>query len=485
MTVVDDAHHLDADTVDALCAALGGAPAESVVVVAGRPGPDAGEMDRLVAGLTGDFAGRAHLLSLPPLPESDVGDLCRDLLGGEVGHELAHAVTQESGALPGAVVETVRAWAGSGRVAATGSGLALVRTSSSPTAAGQVRHLLAQTVDHLPAEELDVLHVVAALDRPVTVDGLVPLVDGPLPSVAAAAVGSERARPGVDRTWLRTTLDQLSDRSLLTSGPAGYAPRDALLRDALLHWLRPSSRHALHRRIAEQAVIPAAERISHWVHAGEPQLARAASVDACAEAMAQGRYEQALPHLRRLCDLTDDPGATPSDRLEAFEQLGDVCATLGRSQESRSAYAVAVEVARANLVEGGDRVRGKLRGAEERTVISRTAVAATSTAGATGSGGTTGSGAGATGSTAGTRPHDGHRGSRCPRSRGRARCCTSAPTPRPQPTSTGASRRHCRWPTRAPTWVDGPSSGSSWPAPCTSRGESSGPRTGAPPRRSR
>lgn len=160
------------------------------------------------------------------------------------------------------------------------------------------------------------------------------------------------------------------DQALLTCEDSGFTVRDPLLRDVLVAWLRPSALRRLHRRIAERAHIPASQRVRHWLGAGEPQLARAASLEASSQAISEGRYEHARPHLRQLTRLSNTPDAVPSDRLEVFERLGDVCGVLGRAQEAQAAFATASEIAQAHGLPDLERIEAKLLRAAGDTVIS-------------------------------------------------------------------------------------------------------------------
>ena len=82
-------------------------------------------------------------------------------------------------------------------------------------------------------------------------------------------------------------------------------------------------------------------------------------MDAAAEAVAEGHYEQARRHLRRLCRAQDMPEAEPADRMELFERLGDVCATLGRTREAADAYDAGAGLARDHGLAELSRLEGK------------------------------------------------------------------------------------------------------------------------------
>jgi DNA-binding SARP family transcriptional activator len=347
--LVDDAHRLPQVRIDAL-ADVHGVP----VVVAGRLDPAHRGLEQLVERFAEHGGAPAHQLHLPPLEQDEAAALCEVVLRGPVTEDLVRAVLREA-QLPGEVIDLLRGWAGRGRVAATRDGLVLVQADRADALRLPRTRLLTEAVDQLAGEELELLHLVAVMGRPVAPEVLLPLLG---PSAAGETAVSQR-------TWVARTLDVLVDRALLVPTDGGFTTCEPLLRDALLAWLRPSALRRLHRTVAERAHIPASARIVHWQGAGEPELAQAAALEASADALSEGQYEQALPHLRRLSALTATPESVPSDRLEVSERLGDVYGALGRPHEARLAYADAIQVAQAAQLPDLDRVDGKLRGAEE------------------------------------------------------------------------------------------------------------------------
>jgi len=342
--LVDDVHLLSAPAVERLADGLASLRGPACVVLAARPSLDDGRAQRLVASM----GGRASLLTLPPLAPDEVAELCAGLLHGDASSQLTAEVVARTGGVPGAVVTLVREWTSGGRVAATSSGLVVLHGEVAGSPGTPVRRLLSQAVDHLSPAAMDVLHLVAVLGRPVTPELLLPLT------------ADLRPRGTTDHEqWLRATLDHLADLTLITASDAGLGPRDPLLTDLVLTWLRPSARRRLHRRVAERAHISSAERVEHWLQAGEPQLARAASMDAAAEAVEEHQYERARIHLRRLCRTSEVNDAAPSDRVELYERWGDVAEVLGRTHEARAAFAAGASTARAHDLPDHERLEAK------------------------------------------------------------------------------------------------------------------------------
>lgn len=358
VVVLDDVHQLAPEAADRLASTLAGVRGPVTVVVAGRANLGTSSLHRITEALTAQHPGRGHVLRLQGLVPEDVGRLCSGLLCGDVSSQLVGAAVRDSAGLPGTVVRVVREWARSGRVAATTEGLVVLEGSSGPST--QTRRRLASAVDHLDSGELEVLQLVTVLGRPVAPCLLLDLLAERPPG-----------RPD-NEEWLRKVLDHLVDLKLLTTSDAGIGPRDPLQRDALVAWLRPSVLRRLHRRVAERAQISSQERVEHWARGGEPQLARAASLDAANEALAEGRHDDARAALQRLCQSAAAAGAAPADRVELFELLGDACVALGRFHEAATAYATAAGTARAGGNPGAAaaaRLDHKRSTAEQRTAV--------------------------------------------------------------------------------------------------------------------
>ncbi|GAA2723914.1 BTAD domain-containing putative transcriptional regulator [Cellulomonas aerilata] len=357
VVLVDDVHLLPDTGVDQLGERLPTLCGPVCVVLAGRS-PD---VDAPAQRLARRWGARGSLLAVPPLGSEEVAELCTALLHGEVSTQLADDVVQRTGGLAGSVVPLVREWAAAGRIAATGSGLVVLNRGAAAQTDVSLRQLLVEAVAQLPAAALDLLHLVAVIGRPVTVEVLLPLT-----SALGLATGAN------DFRWLRSTLDHLTDLALLTSTEAGLAPRDPLFNDLVLTWLRPSVRRQLHRKIAERAYISSAERVEHWTRAGEPQLARAAAMDAAADAAEEHQHERARLYLRRLCHASEETNATPADRAELYEHWGDAAALLGRMPEARAAYATAAATAWAHELPDHARLDAKCRGVMAGTPLPAT-----------------------------------------------------------------------------------------------------------------
>jgi hypothetical protein len=312
-----------------------------VVVRAPARGEDPA-WDRLVVGED------VRSLELEPLLHDDVERLASHLLGGPVTLGLVEALYAETDGLPGGIMTTARRWSTAGRLVATGAGLALAPADDGDDQSG--RRALTRALPRLDGDALEALLLAAVLDQPVT------------PSLLGSLL-SEDAGPG--RIRATAALEQLVDLALLRTSPAGSVWRHPRLRDAVHGWMRPAVRRRLHRRVAEQAPIPSAGRISHWLEAGERELACVAALEAAGECSARGDHAGARTHLLEVCSLGDLPEAATSDRVDLFERLGDACSLLRRPEEARTAYEQALEVARANLLDDSPRLSRKVEAASD------------------------------------------------------------------------------------------------------------------------
>lgn len=292
---------------------------------------------------------RLFRIDLQPLRSQEVARLARTLLGGDTPPQLLEALMSETQGLPGRIVATVQAWLRAGRVAATAQGLVLMPEGEHRQEDHTAHQMLAPLLDQLGEGDLAVLQLMSVLSEPAT------------PSMIRPLVADADGQPGlqeVDRQ-VQSSFKLLVDLSVLSSQPSGYVFRDPLLCDAVRSWLRPSARQELHRRIAERGHIATAQRVSHWLSAGEPLFARAAALEASAEAANGGRYEDARTLLMQICSLGGMVEAPPENRVDLHERLGDVCALLLRTDEARAAYAVAASVSRAHELPDLARVTAK------------------------------------------------------------------------------------------------------------------------------
>jgi DNA-binding SARP family transcriptional activator len=351
---------------EALLGALTGAD-RLVLHLDGLPEPASPALDRLCQllprlsgrvaivatahGSAADAAGEgvAHVrrLQLTPFTSDEVCSLTEELLAGPPTPELVDAVIEAGGCQPGPIVSTLRSWSKDGRVAATARGLVLMPALDGRPDPG-TQALLVRAQNDLTALEMQVLHLAAVLGnrlRPSTLESLLS-ADHEDDDLDAGPAQLDRLDAAAVARLVAGTLDRLTDLAILTLEAGSYRFRHPLLRESALSWLRPSVRRRLHRLVAERASLPSADRVEHWLDAGDTPLACAAAMDAVEEAMRDHRFDDARTHLLRVCSLGDLVEADPVDRVQLFERVGDVAVTLGRRVEAQQAFSVALSVAR-------------------------------------------------------------------------------------------------------------------------------------------
>jgi hypothetical protein len=127
----------------------------------------------------------------------------------------------------------------------------------------------------------------------------------------------------------------------------------------------------LHGLIADRVPLDAAERINHWLAAGEPERARMVAVAAATDAVSADKLAEARDHLFAVREACDLPACDPRQRVELLELIGEVAGAMGRSSEARDAYRAALRLAREHSLGGLERLGGKMTGLGHRTYLSR------------------------------------------------------------------------------------------------------------------
>ena len=280
-----------------------------------------------------------HAVELQPLLREELHELAVQVLGDRAGPAMLLELEQKAGGSDGAAVATMHQWLREGRVHSSGQGMVLV-DGTNPADHTAVRTTLARTIERISALDLEVFSTIAVLDRAVSVDQLMPLLsepsDGPPGLLLLAAP---------DRQDLDRTVGHLCDLGLLRRLEGRVALRDQLLVDAVRSWLRPSVLHRLHRSIAERAPVTSADRVGHWLAAGEPELACAAALEAAEIAIEEARHEDARGHVLQVCSLADGHVEVPGASLDLPEQLAEVLRQLDRPDDAQRTLARTVAMA--------------------------------------------------------------------------------------------------------------------------------------------
>lgn len=317
LVLLDDLQQADAQSLDVLTALVRDHPGP-LVAVAGVAGHRA-QVHPL------DAAGPATVVDLPPLSVEEVAELLTPLLLGPPAPSLVDELSVASRGVTAEVVRTAQQLVAEGSVLSTPNGMVRM-----PRQRGDAAHLearLARVRELHGAAGGDVVDLLAVLDRPTTAPELTRL-------------------SGADPRSVRSALDQLCDLRLVVQHPGGFRLVDALAREQAYQWLRPTVRRELHRRVAESARLPAADRSEHWLRSGEPVLACAAALEAADEALASGDAVRARAHLRTVAEHAEQQGIGVDDRIGLCERLVDVARRTGRPWEAQELCERAIDLAR-------------------------------------------------------------------------------------------------------------------------------------------
>jgi len=336
--VVDHLHEADTQALAALEeAVLSGALALATCPTSRLAGPTA-----LATALVQASAGGAvWQLRVPPLSEKALRELASVVLAGEPGDELVGQLARLSRGRPGKAMALLEEWLARGSVVGSGKNLALVAPGTTSSAA-ESRQIVARLQDRVGGPSYDVLEAAAALGEHAGPGLLAAMTGLPVPEVLHA-------------------LDELADLSVMTQVGEHLQLSDPLLRTALLEWLRPSVRRALHRRAAALDGLSHEARAAHWRAADVPGEAASSALAAAEELAAAGRLEEACERLRRA--LEDGSEIDADLRLHMAERLGDHLALHGAGEAAGRVYDSAVRDAHLQGLEGVDRLAVKSRAA--------------------------------------------------------------------------------------------------------------------------
>jgi serine/threonine protein kinase/predicted ATPase len=286
--------------------------------------PRAAGARELVARLAASSApgGAATMLALQPLKLADVKEMLASMLGGsEVGQELAEYLHGESGGLPGAIEDRVRAWYESGEL----------RRSSSKGHGRQwvfVKKAAVEGADRAAGSAIVGVREATRWDVPVLDFAENPHQKrvGRLSVLARdvaerlAVVGEQVGGLFVERVALRAeeevldALDELVKRAILSEDKTSglYRFVDGEDRRALVAGLSRDRAQQLHHFVARALEDDARrhrrapnpeELSSHYLEAGEPLKAIEQKMVAARNALAASATQTAAQHVREAQEL--------------------------------------------------------------------------------------------------------------------------------------------------------------------------------------
>ncbi len=260
---------------------------------------------------------------LQPLLREELQLLAQQVLGAQPGPGLLEELTRRSAGSHCRAFDLLRSWLLDGRARLSPRGMTLVDDAGSVERRA-VRTTLARLVSRLSTLDLELLGLLAVLDRPIRSEHLVRLL-GP-DQLGASAV--------TDRALVERSVDHLTDLAVLFRAGGEVGLRSAMVADAVRAWLRPSVLRRLHRAAAECGPLSSAERIVHWCTLGEPELACAAALEAAEAAVGEGRHEDARTHLLQVCYLAGPEIDLTLDGADLVEELARVLIKLDRPADA-------------------------------------------------------------------------------------------------------------------------------------------------------
>lgn len=220
------------------------------------------------------------LVELHALTRVELERLAGAVLCGPLAPGLVNTLMTLSGGLSGRATTELRRWLAGGRVLWTPSGLDLA-SSYSETPEPEVDKITRRILERVCPLGMDVVSLLALLDRPATAALVAQLLD-------------RVAWPDVTEHDVDLALDQLADLGALRLGPRGYEFMHRRMGATTEAWLRHGVRRRLHRRLAESPLLPEVDRAGHWIKAAAP-LCAAELDDATAAAVVDVALTNELP----------------------------------------------------------------------------------------------------------------------------------------------------------------------------------------------
>lgn len=320
LVVVEDLQWTDERSVTALGQALAGPGA--LVLLATDVDEWAGQHRRLLNSV------RCEHILLAPMTQDELALLLTPVLAGQPSAELVEELWLASKGLPSAAITAACHLRNTGQLIATPRGIVRVEEhTGNPPAEAETRLALAR--QQAGAAGSEIIDLLAVLNRWIS--------------------GDELARfLGESLSELSETLNQLSDLGVVVKDSRGFRLIDVFISEAAYRWLRPSARRALHRMVAEDARLPAAGRIDHWLLSGEPALACAAALEAADEALGRGDDAQVQVHLLAVNRYAEQNAIGAEDRIVLVERLAAAEERLGRISEARDLLEEAIALARSS-----------------------------------------------------------------------------------------------------------------------------------------
>ena len=275
---------------------------------------------------------RAESLETHTLERSELAEIAESMLCGPAAPRLVDVLVEKTGGRAGTAVAMLRRWLSDGQIIWTLSGLELASTPAGDATNPELGAVIHGILERVTPLGMDVIQLVALVNRPVTAGTLLQLLD--------RHVWSE-----VGTTDVAEALDRLTDLGALRLGRAGYEFRHPIMRAATEAWVRPAARRRLHDRIARSTVVHESDRAAHWMQAAEPLQACDAAISSAREAQLKGDHSSSRAHLAHGRDYAEALSSSPADQVAVLRQLSEVARAIGDHGLAEDAEVTALDMA--------------------------------------------------------------------------------------------------------------------------------------------
>ncbi len=275
---------------------------------------------------------RAESLETQPLDRTELAELAETVLCGPAAPRLIDVLVEKTDGRAGAAVAMLRRWLSDGQVIWTLSGLDLASSQAGDATDPELGAVIRGILERVAPLAMDVIQLVAVVNRPVMAATLLQLLD--------RHVWSE-----VGTKDVAEALDRLTDLGALRLGRAGYEFRHPIMRAATEAWVRPAARRRLHDRIARSTVVHESDRADHWMQAAEPLQACDAAISSAREAQIKGDHHASRAHLAHGRDYADALSSSPADQVAVLRQLSEVARAIGDHGLAEDAEVTALDMA--------------------------------------------------------------------------------------------------------------------------------------------
>jgi hypothetical protein len=275
---------------------------------------------------------RAESLETHLLERTELAEIAETVLCGHAAPRLVDVLVEKTEGRAGAAVAMLRRWLSEGQVIWTLSGLDLASTPAGDATNPELSAVIRGILERVAPLAMDVIQLVATVNRPVTAATLLQLLD-------------RHVWPSVGTAEIAEALDRLTDLGALRLGRAGYEFRHPIMRAATEAWVRPASRRRLHDRIARSTVVHESDRAHHWMQAAEPLQACDAAISSAREAQLKGDHNASRAHLAHGRDYADALSSTPEEQVAVLRQLSEVARAIGDHGLAEDAEVTALDMA--------------------------------------------------------------------------------------------------------------------------------------------